>query len=314
MGIVEDPESPAPSLQASWFLDLSGPEPFARTMLRYWCDLLNDEFTDALIDAFGGDAFALADWMMRTCIPQNPEQLPDDMNSQALARWSEFLFVLRGHLIVALSVMPPGYWHRMDHLANWFTTVYRRVTWQIGRSWTQIEEFPDQYLPVSSVDVHPDLEPAVQSALETLFRGLLQVVGAVRFDSSEKLFMINPEALRSFGDHDLASSPHLEAAEAYLGDMVKPLKVLLPAFADIEDRVTELIAAHFGLDFSDYTPIKHADMRALATEKRDLMPHSVEPWSYLAGFTPLPDTIQPLSPNEAKQQFLHQWQTLVQGA
>ena len=218
MGIVEDPESPAPSLQASWFLDLSGPEPFARTMLRYWCDLLNDEFTDALIDAFGGDAFALADWMMRTCIPQNPEQLPDDINSQALARWSEFLFVLRGHLIVALSVMPPGYWHRMDHLASWFTTVYRRVTWQIGRSWTQIEEFPDQYLPVSSVDVHPDLEPTVRTALETLFRGLLQVVGAVRFDSSEKLFMINPEALRSFGDHDLASSPHLEAAEAYLGD------------------------------------------------------------------------------------------------
>ena len=103
-----------------------------------------------------------------------------------------------------------------------------------------------------------------------------------------------------------------DAAEAYLDDMVKPLKVLLPAFAEIEDRVTQLIAAHFGLDFSDYAPIKHADMRALATEKRDLMPHSSEPWSYLAGFTPLPDTIQPLSPNEAKQQFLQQWLRLNQ--
>lgn len=101
-----------------------------------------------------------------------------------------------------------------------------------------------------------------------------------------------------------------DAAEAYLGDMVKPLKVLLPAFADIEDKVTQLIARHFDLDFSDYAPIKHADLQALATEKRDLMPHSVEPWSYLQGFDPLPDVIQPLNPNDAKRLFLESWQRL----
>ena len=101
-----------------------------------------------------------------------------------------------------------------------------------------------------------------------------------------------------------------DAAEAYLGDMVKPLKVLLPAFADIEDKVTQLIAQHFDLDFSDYAPIKHADLQALATEKRDLMPHSVEPWSYLKGFDPLPEVIKPLNPNDAKRLFLESWQRL----
>ena len=101
-----------------------------------------------------------------------------------------------------------------------------------------------------------------------------------------------------------------DAAEAYLGDMVKPLKVLLPAFADIEDKVTHLIAQHFKLDFSDYAPIKTADLQALATEKRDLMPHSVEPWSYLKGFDPLPEVIRPLNPNNAKQLFLECWQRL----
>ena len=105
--------------------------------------------------------------------------------------------------------------------------------------------------------------------------------------------------------------PHLrlaallhDAAEAYLGDMVKPLKVLMPEFADLEDRVSALIASAFGVDFSDYAPIKHADLIALATEKRDLMPHSAERWSYLDGIAPMPEPIAAMSPWQAKQAFL----------
>ena len=40
--------------------------------------------------------------------------------------------------------------------------------------------------------------------------------------------------------HRLAALLH-DAAEAYLGDMVKPLKVLMPEFSGIEDKVTALI-------------------------------------------------------------------------
>lgn len=106
-------------------------------------------------------------------------------------------------------------------------------------------------------------------------------------------------------------APHLrlaallhDAAEAYLGDMVKPLKVLMPEFADLEDRVSALIANAFGVDFSDYAPIKRADLIALATEKRDLMPHSAERWAYLDGIEPLPEPIATMSPWQAKQAFL----------
>ena len=91
-----------------------------------------------------------------------------------------------------------------------------------------------------------------------------------------------------------------DSAEAYLGDMVKPLKVLLPEFARIEEQVTEIIAAAFGVDFSDYVAIKKADLVALATEKRDLMPYSVESWDYLDGVLPLPEKINPVGPVEAK--------------
>jgi 5'-deoxynucleotidase YfbR-like HD superfamily hydrolase len=101
-----------------------------------------------------------------------------------------------------------------------------------------------------------------------------------------------------------------DAAEAYLGDMVKPLKLLLPAFATIEDRVTEIIAAAFRLDFGNYHPIKEADLVALATEKRDLMPHSVEEWTYIKGIKPLPERIKPMNPLEAKAAFLTEFQRL----
>lgn len=112
--------------------------------------------------------------------------------------------------------------------------------------------------------------------------------------------------------------PHLrlaallhDAAEAYVGDMVKPLKVLLPAFADIEDKVGALIADAFGLDFSDYAPIKRADLIALATEKRDLMPHSAERWAYLDDIAALPAPIVAMNPRAAKQAFLDEFVRLV---
>ena len=95
-----------------------------------------------------------------------------------------------------------------------------------------------------------------------------------------------------------------DAAEAYLGDLVKPLKALVPAFSTIEDRVTQLIAKAFRVDFSNYAQIKRGDLIALATEKRDLMPYSTEDWDYLDGIAPLPEIILPMSPMAAKQAFL----------
>lgn len=96
-----------------------------------------------------------------------------------------------------------------------------------------------------------------------------------------------------------------DAAEAYLGDMVKPLKNLFPEFSAIEDQVMRIIGERFQIDLANLHPsIKEADRIALATEKRDLMPHSTEPWSILDGIQPLPQIIAPLTPNEAKSAFL----------
>lgn len=98
-----------------------------------------------------------------------------------------------------------------------------------------------------------------------------------------------------------------DACEAYLGDVVKPLKPLLGDYVALEEAVTRQIAETFGVGFGDYRAIKRADMIALATEKRDLMPHSTETWSYLVGIKPLPEAIEPMPPAQAKRAFLQAW-------
>ena len=95
-----------------------------------------------------------------------------------------------------------------------------------------------------------------------------------------------------------------DAAEAYMGDMVKPLKQLFPLFSDIEAKVMSVIGLKFGIGNFDDKAIKRADVVALAMEKRDLMPNSTESWASLRDIAASPIRITPLSPEEAKAAFL----------
>lgn len=68
-----------------------------------------------------------------------------------------------------------------------------------------------------------------------------------------------------------------DAAEAYIGDMIRPLKVVMPEFCRIEARVWRAIARRFGLPGRLPPEIKQLDNIVLATEKAALMPRS-EAW------------------------------------
>lgn len=103
-----------------------------------------------------------------------------------------------------------------------------------------------------------------------------------------------------------------DAAEAYLGDMVRPLKALIPEFSRFEAKVATAIGEAFGVELAEIPKeVKRADLIALATEKRDLMPASTEPWPQINGIVPLPTRILPLSPPAAKQEFLRQFEALT---
>lgn len=96
-------------------------------------------------------------------------------------------------------------------------------------------------------------------------------------------------------EHQLAALLH-DATEAYVGDLVRPLKEGMRDFANshgdeclydlTERRVWIAICQRFDLDPILPDSVKHADLVALATEKRDLMPSHPEPWPCLNGIQP----------------------------
>lgn len=71
-------------------------------------------------------------------------------------------------------------------------------------------------------------------------------------------FKDNPELLMYGLLHD--------ASEAYLGDMVKPLKVMLPEFQKIENRMMDVILEKYQLNRDSHAIIKEADIMAQEQE------------------------------------------------
>lgn len=101
-----------------------------------------------------------------------------------------------------------------------------------------------------------------------------------------------------------------DAAEAFIGDVSKPLKQLLPDYQAIEDRVEAAVFARFGLPAKLPQSVKHADLVMLATEKRDLMPGDRHTWECIAGHHPRAEKLIPVGSNMAKAMFLERFSEL----
>ena len=129
----------------------------------------------------------------------------------------------------------------------------------------------------------------------------------------------------SVGEHSLHVSALLEhhepliqawgllhdAAEAYLGDMVRPIKQRMPDFQAIEDRLLQCIAKRFDLVWPIPYVVLDADDIVLATEFRDLMqsppqtPLRMQPIPPLPGWNAyLPPLAQ--TPFDTRQVFLYE--------
>jgi uncharacterized protein len=100
-----------------------------------------------------------------------------------------------------------------------------------------------------------------------------------------------------------------DAAEAYLGDISRPLKQLLkkssPCYSMMEDNLNRCIEERFALKRHSLTSsiIIYADNVSLSTEKRDLLNECEEEWGKDL-LQPLKNHINPLSAISSETLFL----------
>lgn len=100
-----------------------------------------------------------------------------------------------------------------------------------------------------------------------------------------------------------------DASEAYLVDVPSPLKCTpeFAAYRDAEKTLQRTVFERFGVwwgDGRDADLVHEADLRMLATEKRDLMPEDAQLWTCLDNVCPYRNTIKPWRPLEAEFRFL----------
>ena len=100
-----------------------------------------------------------------------------------------------------------------------------------------------------------------------------------------------------------------DAAEAYIGDMVRPLKVQMPQFRALDDLVTGAIMTRFGLPTTMPDEIRDLDTRILLDEKTELLGSSGE-WSTTRGLQPLGVPIHGWEPEVAEPLYRERFEEL----
>lgn len=100
-----------------------------------------------------------------------------------------------------------------------------------------------------------------------------------------------------------------DASEAYIGDMVSPLKRMIPAFQEIEDGIMRAVAQRYGIPASMSPEVKAIDTALLADEVHALMADPPAMWS--TPLTGLGIEIRPWEPRQARAEFLSAFFRLI---
>lgn len=105
-------------------------------------------------------------------------------------------------------------------------------------------------------------------------------------------------------DTQIAALMH-DAAEAFVGDVVKPLKIMLAEYPAIEDRVESVIAEKFTIDFrGEREVVREIDRAMLIAERRQLFSRDDVEWFGENEVRKLSVDFQCWNPRDAEHWFL----------
>lgn len=130
------------------------------------------------------------------------------------------------------------------------------------------------------------------------------------YSVAEHCALMSDWALANLGETDqearrfaLAALLH-DATEAYIGDMVRPLKLHMPAFRAIDDELVALVYRRFGLVFDTVpTEVTVIDARILLDEREVLLTAPPQSWG-LGDLQPLGVKVKCWAPETAKWEYL----------
>lgn len=158
------------------------------------------------------------------------------------------------------------------------------------------------------IDPQPDMIDVVDIvkglARESRFAGQTRYYYTVAQHSVMASQIVAPEFAMEALMHD--------ASEAYIKDIPRPLKQLLPEYRMIEARVQGAICDRFGLPPIQSAAVTEADIIMLATERRDLMPEDATEWPILAGVRPLDKRLSAVNYNHAECMFMQRFLEVLQ--
>lgn len=96
-----------------------------------------------------------------------------------------------------------------------------------------------------------------------------------------------------------------DAAEAFCGDVVKPLKIMLSEYSVIETRVEAIIAEKFGIDFEgEKDSVRKIDHEMLIAERKALFSKDDVEWCGESQVRALHRVFYCWSPIKAEERFL----------
>lgn len=101
-----------------------------------------------------------------------------------------------------------------------------------------------------------------------------------------------------------------DAAEAYIGDMVSPLKIIMSQYKLIEAKISKVVADMFGLVYPEPWEVKKADLAMLSAERDQVLLPSYGPW-YKDFPAPAPITIEVMPWHQVQEMFLSELHALL---